>query len=152
MADTEGSPLKAQIANKLFFGISLFILGLALGLLASRPDSIVHSPAAMAQVMRPATTGGIMAFTGQIDKNTYGIMMIDVDAGTLWVYQYREKNNQLKLLAARNWLFDRYLEEYNSGRPTPSEIAQLISTQQQKGQSGTTTAPAPEANEPDEGR
>lgn len=143
--------MKADLVNRLFFGVSLFILGLALGLLADHGDTGLGGQSAMAQAIRPTTTGGIMAFTGQIDKNTYGIMMIDVDAGTLWVYQYRERGNQLKLLAARNWLFDRYLEEYNSGQPAPSEIAQLIANQQ-KGPFVTTTAPVPEVVSPEEGR
>jgi len=129
------------MANKLFFGASLFILGLAVGLLNVNSDSaLTHS--AMAQGFRPATAGGIMAFTGQIDKDIYGIMMVDVDAGTLWVYQYRKAGN-LKLLAARSWLYDRYLEEYNTDKPTPSEVAQLVASQQQKvQQNATATAPA----------
>lgn len=139
--------MKSDTANKLFFGVSLFILGLAVGLLCMGREGVGLSVPAMAQRMRPVTTGGIMAFTGQIDKDMYGIMMVDVDAGTLWVYQYRKmggQGNQLKLLAARSWLYDRYLEEYNCSQPTPSEVAQLIASQQQKGQSNPTTAPAEE--------
>jgi len=135
-------PMRAQTANKLFFGASMLDLGVAIGMVGFRSAGGFSAASAVAQTMRPSTTGGIMAFTGQIDKNTYGIMMIDVDAGTLWVYQYREKGNQLKLLASRSWLYDRYLEEYNNAPPTPSEVAQLIAVQQQKGSSSTTTGPA----------
>ncbi len=136
--------MKSETANKLFFGASLFILGLAIGLLCAGREGGGLTVSARAQTMRPTTAGGIMAFTGQIDKDMYGIMMVDVDAGTLWVYQYRKMGNQLKLLAARSWLYDRYLEEYNCSQPTPSEVAQLIASQQQKGQSNPTTAPAEE--------
>jgi hypothetical protein len=136
--------IKSETANKLFFGASLFILGLAVGLLCVGREGPGFTLSARAQSLRPTTTGGIMAFTGQIDKEIYGIMMVDVDAGTLWVYQYRKAGNQLKLLAARSWLYDRYLEEYNCSQPTPSEVAQLIASQQQKGQSNPTTAPAEE--------
>ncbi len=139
--------MKSQAADKLFFGASLFILGLAVGLLCVGREGGILTVPARAQTIRPATTGGIMAFTGQIDKDIYGIMMVDVDAGTLWIYQYRKMGNQLKLLAARSWLYDRYLEEYNCSQPTPSEVAQLIAAQQQKGQNNPTTAPAE-----DEGR
>jgi hypothetical protein len=136
--------MKSDTANKLFFGASLFILGLAIGLLCVGREGAGLSASAVAQTMRPATTGGIMAFTGQIDKDVYGVMMVDVDAGTLWIYQYSKNGKQLKLLAARSWLYDRYLEEYNCSQPTPSEVAQLIASQQQKGQNNPTTAPAEE--------
>jgi hypothetical protein len=134
MADQETGRTKSDTANKLFFGASLFILGLAIGLLSVRSDSGVSLNTALAQNMRTSGTGGIMAFTGQIEKDIYGIVMVDVDAGTLWLYQYRKAGNQLKLLAARNWIYDRYLEEYNNAAPTPSEVASLIALQQQKGQ------------------
>ncbi|MFA5864800.1 MAG: hypothetical protein WC975_08940 [Phycisphaerae bacterium] len=131
-------------ANKLFFGASLFLLGIIIGLLITRSDGGFSSTPVLAQTMRPSTAGGIMAFTGQIDKEIYGIMMVDVDAGTLWVYQYRKAGNQLKLLAARSWLYDRYLEEYNTSQPTPSDVAQLVASQQQKSPLNPTTAPAEE--------
>jgi len=140
--------IRSDVANKLFFGLSMLVLGIAIGMIGFRSEMGWSEKAALAQPMRPGTTGGIMAFTGQIDKNTYGIMMVDVDAGTLWVYQYREKGNQLKLLASRSWLYDRYLEEYNNAPPTPSEVSQLIAVQQQKGSGGTaTTEPSGEEEE-----
>jgi len=134
MADQDTGRTKSDTANKLFFGASLFILGLAIGLLGVRSDSTLNINSALAQNMRTGSTGGIMAFTGQIEKDMYGIVMVDVDARTLWLYQYRKAGNQLKLLAARNWIYDRYLEEYNNAAPTPSEVAQLVALQQQKGQ------------------
>jgi hypothetical protein len=129
--------MKPQVTDKLFFGASLFILGLAIGLLCVGREGGVLTLPAQAQTMR-------MAFTGQIDKDIYGIMMVDVDAGTLWIYQYRKQGNQLKLLAARSWLYDRYLEEYNCSPPTPSEVSQLIAAQEQKIQNNPATAPAEE--------
>jgi hypothetical protein len=132
----------SDIVNRLFFGASLFILGLAMGMFFFRSDGGFSVNSAVAQSGRPAMAGGIMAFTGQIEKDIYGIMMVDVDAGTLWVYQYRKGVNQLKLLTARSWLYDRYLEEYNTSQPTPSEVAQLVAQQQQKEQYKTTTMPS----------
>lgn len=145
MADQEQHKSRSEIANKLFFGFSLFALGLAIGLFGFRSDSFLNQPA-MAQNFGRSGAGGIMAFTGQIEKDIYGIMMVDVDAGTLWVYQYRKAGNQLKLLAARNWIYDRYLEEYNNAAPTPSEVAQLVASQQQKAQESATTTPAETQN------
>jgi hypothetical protein len=145
MADQKQLSSRSETANRLFFGFSLFALGLAIGLFVCRNDS-GFDPQALAQSYGRSSTGGIMAFTGQIEKDMYGIMMVDVDAGTLWVYQYRKAGNQLKLLAARNWIYDRYLEEYNNAAPTPSEVAQLVASQQQKTQESATTMPAEPQN------
>ena len=124
-------------SDRLLFGTSLFVLGLSLGLILSWSGSGISGvgvPAVFGQAGRGISTGGIMAFTGQIAKDTYGIVMVDVDAGTLWLYQFQKPGNQLKLLAARSWLYDRYLEDYNCASPSPSEISQLIANIQQKKQ------------------
>lgn len=87
-------------------------------------------PNAFAQNVRPTAARGIMAFTGQIDRDQYGLFMVDADAGTVWVYQLKRPGYQLKLLAARSWVYDRQLEEYNCASLTPSEVAQLVTDQQ----------------------
>ncbi len=123
--------------DRLLFGISLFILGVSIGVFFTRGVNSIDIPSAIGQQGRPVSAGGIMAFTGQITKDDYGIIMVDVDAGTIWLYQYQKPGNQLKLLAARSWLYDRYLEDYNCASPKPSEISQLIANLQQKKQSET---------------
>jgi len=95
---------------------------------------------AVAQPARAAGAGGVFAFTGQIDRENYGIIMVDVDSGTLWVYQLgrfgeRGGKEQLKLVAARSWLYDRYLEDFNCASPTPTEVGDIISNQQKQQQS-----------------
>ncbi len=112
--------------------LAVFAAGIIAGSVLYANDPF--STNAMAQAVRHGV-GGIMAFTGQIDRDQYGIIMIDVDAGTMWVYQM--KRGQLKLLAARSWMYDRYLEEYNCANPVPSEVARLIVGQEKKaGDSG----------------
>ncbi len=108
--------------------VVVLVIGIVLGVIVG--VRINTDKVAMGQFTRGASAGGIMAFTGQIGKDTYGIIMIDVDAGTLWVYQYR-RTGQLKLVAARSWVYDRYLEEYNCAPPTPSEVAQIVADKQQ---------------------
>lgn len=121
-------------SDKYLFGLSLFILGLGAGMILFHSNSPFDISQAIAQSMRSGSAGGIMAFPGQVDKDTYGIIMVDVDAGTMWIYGYSKQGKQLKLLAARSWLYDRYLEDYNCGSPTPSEVSDLISTYQRKQQ------------------
>jgi len=73
---------------------------------------------------------GIYAFTGQIGSRSYGLFMLDVDTGTVWCYEMAGGGRHLKLLAARSWIFDRYLEEFNVAAPTPAEVRQLVEQQQ----------------------
>jgi len=93
---------------------------------------------------------GIYAFTGQIGSRSYGLFMLDVDTGTIWCYEM-SGGRHLKLLAARSWIFDRYLEEFNVADPTPTEVRQLVEQQQaaqkiQTGQSAIDKADADQTN------
>lgn len=107
--------------------------------LVSRRDAAWISGAALAQMSgsgAPSVSGarGIYAFTGQLGLKDYGLFMIDVDTGTVWCYQMarsRDGELQLQLVAARSWIFDRFLEEFNVARPTPSEVQLMV--RQQRG-------------------
>ena len=66
----------------------------------------------------------IYAFTGQLDGKSYGLFMMDVDSGTIWCYEIAKgqpgMGSSLRLVAARSWIFDRYLEEFNVAAPDTS--------------------------------
>ncbi len=73
---------------------------------------------------------GIHAFSGQLDRSTFGIFMVDVDAATIWCYAL-ERNNydgqfKMKLVAARSWWNDSQLEEYNVLDPTPGAVGEML--------------------------
>lgn len=73
---------------------------------------------------------GIQAFSGQLDRSTFGIFMVDVDAATIWCYAL-ERNNydgqfKMKLVAARSWWNDSQLEEYNVLDPTPGAVGEML--------------------------
>ncbi|GJM25197.1 MAG: hypothetical protein DHS20C16_16120 [Phycisphaerae bacterium] len=70
-----------------------------------------------AQSTMSAGAHGTFAFSGQISKNAYGIFMVDVDAGTLWCYRLDQGGDKLKLVAGRDWRYDRYLENYSTEPP-----------------------------------
>ncbi|HPF40777.1 MAG TPA: hypothetical protein PK093_19230, partial [Phycisphaerae bacterium] len=73
---------------------------------------------------------GIFAFTGQLDENSYGLFMMDVDSSNVWVYQYQPGTKKLKLVAARSFLYDRYLEEFqNDSATAPNVVKGLLDTQ-----------------------
>lgn len=137
---------------------------IATALIARLDESVL--PSAAAQVANtPGATGmaggrGIYAFTGQLDAKDYGVFMLDVDTGTLWCYQMirgRDSGLQLQLVAARSWIFDRYLEEFNVAKPTPGEVQMMV--RQQRAAAGAPAGPAnfnfappaPAATNPDGG-
>lgn len=96
---------------------------------------------------------GIFAFPAQMGPKEFGLFMVDVDTGTLWCYEIargRTGEPFLKLMAARSWMADRYLEEFNVADPTPSQVRALI--EQQRALRGTAEPPGmtPETPTPPE--
>jgi hypothetical protein len=86
---------------------------------------------AMAQNAPAAGARGIYAIPGQIGPQQWGLFMMDVDQGTFWVYGFDDVNGtqKLRLLAARTWVYDRYLQDYNCAEPGFRQVQQLISIQ-----------------------
>ena len=82
-----------------------------------------------AQPTTHAGARGVFAFTGQLAAGTYGVFMVDVDAGTLWCYKYDPVDARLKLVASRYWLYDRYLQEFNADKPSVEEIRRQVEEQ-----------------------
>jgi hypothetical protein len=72
---------------------------------------------------------GVFAFTGQIDKNRYGLFMLDVDSSNVWCYEYLPGTRKLKLVAARSFRWDRYLENYNNEEPAPEVVKKMLREQ-----------------------
>ena len=109
--------------------VSLMVIATCLVL---RLDS-AGRPVALAQPMSRAGARGVFAFTGQLSKNTFGVFMVDVDTSTLWCYEVLPSKPLLKLVAARSWKYDRYLEEYNIDPDTaPPIIEEIVEQQRQR--------------------
>jgi len=97
---------------------------------------------AYAQRQGPIAGGaGLFVMPGQLSGNTWGCYLMDVDRGTLCVYQFLPGSRQLQFVAARNFLNDTKLGNYNTV-PAPSEIADLVAKQNQ-GVRGGGTMPSP---------
>lgn len=88
-------------------------------------------PAALAQTAPMAGARGIYAFTGQLDANRHGLFMLDIEQGTVWVYAIEQSGGtrKLQLIAARSWIYDRYLRDFNCAEPTYREIQELVAKQ-----------------------
>lgn len=88
-------------------------------------------PAALAQNQPLAGARGIFAFTGQIDHNRFGLFMLDVDQGTIWCYELDSVGGarKLRLIAARTFLYDRYLQDFNCAAPDFRMVRELVEQQ-----------------------
>ncbi len=89
------------------------------------------TPTTAAQTYSGASARGVMAFPAQMTKSTFGLYMVDVDAGTLWCYEYTA-NRKLRFAAARSWRFDRYLEDFNCDELSPREVEAMVEKARQQ--------------------
>jgi hypothetical protein len=67
----------------------------------------------------------------QLGPNSYGLYLMDVDAGTICVYKALPDNNHFRLMAARSFKYDRFLEDFNT-EIRPKEVQKLIEDQKQR--------------------
>lgn len=91
-------------------------------------------PAAYGQpAMQPIAGGaGLFLMPAQFSSNTWGCYVMDVDSQTLCAYQFLPGDKQLRLIAARNFRFDRRLGNFNTS-PTPNDVKDLLEKEQQTG-------------------
>ena len=92
----------------------------------------ISLPSVLAQPSTGAGAGGVFAFSGQLTKGSYGIFLVDVDAGTIWTYEYVAAKRCLRLAAARSWRYDRYLEDYNTCDLPPKVVEQMVDEQRRQ--------------------
>ncbi|UCG33764.1 MAG: hypothetical protein JSU68_03845 [Phycisphaerales bacterium] len=120
--------------------VLLGVIALELALLGRGPWSASD---VWAQLDPRSDSRGVFAFTGQLDKNTFGLFMLDIDAGTIWCYEITGKppDRRLKLAAARLWLYDRYLEDFNIDGLTPDQVAAYVEEERRLRESGEQAGP-----------
>lgn len=114
----------------------LWIIAVLLGMIAAglwtRGSGSVL-PAAFGQSQGSlAGARGIFAFSGQIDQGRYGLFMLDVDQGTVWCYEIEPAvggSRKLRLVAARTFIYDRYLKDFNCAEPSFRMVEQLVAQQ-----------------------
>jgi hypothetical protein len=101
-------------------------------------------PVALAQNQPAAGARGVYAFTGPLDHNRYGLFMLDVDAGTIWCYELDtvEGTRKLRLITARTWIYDRYLQDFNCAPPDFRMVQQIVAEQRAQAGDADKAAPA----------
>ena len=70
---------------------------------------------------------GILALPAQISSDAYGLYLIDTQNQTILLYSYGGPWAQgLSLMSARSFRYDRELVDFNSGKPSPQDVRQLL--------------------------
>ncbi len=130
-ADHRAVVVESRPRQTVWWVIALLLAVIATAMLLRWDDGTIMDRA-WGQEMPRVGARGIYAFTGQLSKSSYGLFMMDLDTGTVWCYElapHRQGGYRLRLVAARSWLFDRYLEEFNVDEPSPSTVAKLVEKQ-----------------------
>lgn len=130
---------------------AVWLIALSLAVIAVSLVFRLDDPTRGQAYAQPAMSGGargVFAFTGQLTKDSYGVFMVDTDVGTIWCYRYMTSGqNVLKLVAVRDWRYDRYLQDWATEPPVEvikEQVNQLRSAARGNAPpSGTPGAAAP---------
>lgn len=139
---TPGHVMKqSRVTNIALYAIAALLLANLVAMLC-RSEGVSLLPAALAQRQAPIAGGaGLFVMPAQLSANQWGCYLMDVDRGTLCVYQYQPGSIRLQFVAARNFTNDLKLANFNT-LPTPREIGDLVSKQEQAVRGPASTAPA----------
>lgn len=91
--------------------------------------SKLGSPTSAQAELQTGTEGGILVIPVQIERDSYGLAMVDTVSQTLWIYEINNRgpaHSRLRLLAARSWRYDRLLQQYNTSEPKPEQVKMLL--------------------------
>lgn len=111
-----------------YWVIAVLLAAIAGGLWLRPTEPWLRSAVGQQQL---AGARGVYAFTGPLDRDRYGLFMLDVDQGTIWCYAFESagQTQKLRLVAARTWVYDRYLQDFNCAPPDFRMVQQLVSEQ-----------------------
>ncbi len=112
-------------------GVMLYSHGAGASIL---PD-LVLDRAALAQAApegQPLGARGIYMMPAQLGPNDFGLYLMDVDSSTICVYQAIPQSSRFRLMAARSFKYDRFLEDQNNDKPTPKQVQQLVENERQR--------------------
>ena len=123
-------PVRREAPHPVFWVIAAAMVVIATTLVV-RSVGVPASSPAFGQPVTGAGARGIFAFSGQLSKGTYGVYMVDLDAMTVWVYEYLPQKGCMRLAASRTWRYDRYLENHNICDLPPHIVEQMVEEQRQ---------------------
>ncbi len=129
---------RSNITTLALYAVAALLLANLLALLF-RGENPAHG-----QRQGPIAGGaGMFVMPAQLSGNTWGCYLMDVDRGTLCVYQFYPGSKQLQFVGARNFINDVKLKNYNT-TPSPAEVADLVNKQDQAVRGGAAIQPPPD--------
>lgn len=139
------APRRARSISLALYLNAAVLAVIAIALLGRSSNPISFDSAAFAQqVPQPIAGGaGFFLMPAQFSTNQWGCYVMDVDAQTLTAYVYTPRDSRsgdLRLAAARSFVFDRQLKNYNTA-PRPEEIEQLVNLEKDQSRRDETTRP-----------
>lgn len=102
----------------------IFIVLAGLGIFLLFADAGYNSDA-FAEQMTQAQKGDVIAMPLDMGDSGSGFILIDVSLSRIMVYevnQRRGSSERLKLVAVRNFSYDKLLEQFNNAEPTPATL------------------------------
>ena len=135
MSDPEPQTAKMAPATRTVPHPVYWVIAVALTVIATtlvvRSGDLPMGNMAFGQPVSSSGARGVFAFSGELSKGNFGVYMVDVDAMTMWVYEYLPQKGCMRLAAARTWRYDRYLENHNVCDLPPDVVEQMIEEQRQ---------------------
>jgi hypothetical protein len=146
---TPHRPTSGRNSQTVHWIIAVLLAAIATGVWL-RPDGLPLPSTALAQQPPMAGARGVFAFTGPIERDRYGLFMLDVDQGTIWCYAFENVagTSKLRLVAARTWVYDRFLQDFNCAAPDFRTVQKLVA--QQRAQPPGTNTGATQESPPEE--
>ncbi len=124
------------------------LAGLLLVLLTrGQSPTLISSAYGVPPPQAPPIAGGanLYLMPAQFSVNTWGCYIMDIDAQTLCAYQFYPGDKLLRLVAVRNFHFDRKLNDFNT-LPHAAEIEKLVNMEHEAIR-GAEEHPAPQSPE-----
>ncbi len=134
---------RSTIAYALWANAAL--LAAILVTLIGRDHSLKLTPAAFGQV-QPLGGGGLFLMPAQMSRDVWGCFVMDIDQQTLCGYSMTGSPQELKLVTARSFRYDRQLSSLNTS-PPPSEVRAML--EKEKASERVTGRDAPQQVSPE---
>jgi hypothetical protein len=136
------APPRRGLANKALWLIGLGLVANAAVLLythvTGRPLDLMLDRAAFGQTAGPGGAQplvgarGLYMMPAQLGPQTFGLYLMDVDSGTICVYRALPESSHFRLMAARSFRYDRFLEDFNNEPLRPKDVQKLVEDQRQR--------------------
>ena len=123
----DGSPPQFSSPSRRWLG-KYVLAGLAGALVAYLAGSF-FTPAPTLALPQEAVVcaEGLLAVPAQLASDVYGLYLIDTQKQTILLYAYGGPwAKGLRLMSARSFRYDRELVDFNSGKPSPHDVQQLL--------------------------